>query len=76
LKGGHNIQTDVIERRYLSGIKNLFDIYIPVLDNVLIFDNSECVHELIAKKFKNSDMFIIDNVKFDKITTYGGKRRK
>jgi predicted ABC-type ATPase len=76
LKGGHDIKTDVIERRYLSGIKNLFDIYIPVLDNVLIFDNSEGIHELIAKKINNSDMFIIDNVKFNKLTTYGGKRRK
>lgn len=74
--GGHNIETDVIGKRYFSGIGNLFDIYIPVLDNVLIFDNSEGIHELIAKKINNSDIFIIDNVKFNKLTTYGGKRRK
>ncbi|MBX3257939.1 MAG: zeta toxin family protein, partial [Chitinophagaceae bacterium] len=24
-EGGHNIETDVIERRYIKGIKNLFD---------------------------------------------------
>jgi predicted ABC-type ATPase len=32
LEGGHNIDTEVIERRYLSGIKNLFDIYFSISD--------------------------------------------
>ena len=76
LKGGHHIEPGVIERRYLAGIRNLFDIYIPVLDNVLIFDNSEGVHELVAKKTGNCDMVIIDNVKFNKLATYGNKKRK
>ena len=26
-EGGHNIETNVIERRYVNGIKNLFNIY-------------------------------------------------
>ncbi len=30
LEGGHNIDSDVIERRYLNGIINLFDIYLPI----------------------------------------------
>lgn len=29
IEGGHNIPEDVIERRYLKGIYNLFDIYLP-----------------------------------------------
>lgn len=37
LEGGHNIKSDVIERRYLKGIKNLFDIYMPIVDGALIF---------------------------------------
>ena len=28
-EGGHNIPEQVIERRYLKGIYNLFDIYLP-----------------------------------------------
>jgi predicted ABC-type ATPase len=76
LKGGHNIELNVIERRYLAGIRNLFDIYIPVFDNVLVFDNSEGVYELIAKKINNSDMTVINNVKFNKLATYGNKKRK
>lgn len=37
-EGGHNIEPDVIERRYLKGIKHLFDIYLPIIDVALIFD--------------------------------------
>ncbi len=47
-EGGHNIPENVIERRYLKGIYNLFDIYLPIIDGALIFDNSFGKHELIA----------------------------
>jgi predicted ABC-type ATPase len=30
-EGGHNIPEHVIERRYISGLKNLFNIYLPIL---------------------------------------------
>lgn len=32
LEGGHNIETNVIERRYKNGIKNLFEIYLSIVD--------------------------------------------
>lgn len=48
-EGGHNIEPGVIERRYIKGIRNLFDIYLPVVDNALIFDNSFTKPLLIAK---------------------------
>ena len=67
LSGGHNIETNVIERRYVNGIRNLFDIYIPLADIVLIIDNSEAKHQLIAKKINNLDIQIFDNMKFNKI---------
>jgi len=41
MKGGYNIPEDVIERRYYKGIKNLFEIYLSIVDQALIFDNSE-----------------------------------
>jgi predicted ABC-type ATPase len=49
-EGGHNIGTDIIKRRYIGGIKNLFDIYLGIVDEALIFDNSEGKHDLIAEK--------------------------
>ncbi|TAG15015.1 MAG: zeta toxin, partial [Sphingobacteriia bacterium] len=49
LEGGHHIEDNIIERRYLRGIKNLFEIYLPLVDAFLIFDNSFGKHQLIAK---------------------------
>ena len=75
LSGGHNVEDNIIERRYVNGIKNLFNIYISLADNVLIIDNSETIHQIIAKKTKKTDMQIIDNLKFNIIRQcYENKR--
>jgi len=64
-EGGHNVDTRVIERRYYKGIQNLFDICLPIVDVCYIFDDSEGVRELVAKKeFSN---FAVSN---QKNTTY------
>jgi len=63
-EGGHNIDEEVIERRYLNGIRNLFDIYLPIADEILIFDNSEGKHELIAEKSGNSTITITNEQKY------------
>jgi predicted ABC-type ATPase len=57
-EGGHNIPEDVIERRYQRGIKNLFDIYLPICDNVMAFDNSDKLPLLIFKKTKTTEIEI------------------
>ena len=48
--------------RYVSGIRNLFDIYIPISDAVLIIDNSETKHTLIVEKIINANLQVIDNL--------------
>jgi predicted ABC-type ATPase len=40
-EGGHHIPTDVVRRRYLRGIQNLFKIYISLCDEWAVFDNSD-----------------------------------
>jgi predicted ABC-type ATPase len=52
-EGGHNIENEVIRRRFKNGIKNLFEIYISIVDEVMIFDNSAGKPELIAEKHWN-----------------------
>ena len=39
--GGHNIPKDVIHRRYWAGLRNLFDIFIPIVDLWSLYDNNE-----------------------------------
>jgi predicted ABC-type ATPase len=50
-EGGHNVPNHIIQRRYYSGIKNLFKLYIPICDYWMIFDNSLTPSELIAEGY-------------------------
>ena len=70
-EGGHNIETEVIRRRYSSGIKNLFSIYLSVDDEVLIYDNSGGKPELIAEKTLESEITVLDEFKFNKLKSQG-----
>jgi predicted ABC-type ATPase len=38
--GGHNVPEDTIRRRYRSGIKNFFSLYMPIADTWFFYDNS------------------------------------
>lgn len=72
-EGGHNIEAGVIERRYIKGIKNLFDIYLPIVDGALIFDNSFGKHILIGKKTTGLELEVTDNSKFDLLKKFYDK---
>lgn len=74
-EGGHNIPNDVIERRYLKGIINLFDIYLEIVDGTLIFDNSYGKHELIAQKIEKEDLIIFDLEKYKQLKQFYDKKR-
>jgi predicted ABC-type ATPase len=60
LEGGHDIEVEVIERRFMRGIKNLFEIYLPLVNNTFIFDNSEGSAILIAEKQFKTEMHVVD----------------
>jgi len=70
LEGGHNINEDVIERRYKRGIINLFEIYIDIVDALLIFDNSFGKHKLIAQTDNSRTLEIIEEEEFNKLKNY------
>ncbi len=70
LEGGHDIPEEVIERRYERGIKNLFDIYLDIVDAVMIFDNSFGKHQLIAQTNNFNKFVIIEETRFDKLKEY------
>lgn len=57
-EGGHNIPNDVIERRYLRGIENLFKIYIPLCNEWAVFDNSDGEPLKIAQGIKSEIVII------------------
>jgi predicted ABC-type ATPase len=69
-EGGHNIETNVIERRYHKGIENLFSIYLPIIDGAMIFDNSNGKPELLAQKTIDGQLTISNEVKFNALKNY------
>lgn len=64
-EGGHHIAPEVIERRYRRGIRNLFDTYLPLVDDAFIFDNSFGTPELIANQMRLQKLKILHQEKFD-----------
>jgi predicted ABC-type ATPase len=67
LEGGHDIPKVVITRRYYSGLSNLFNIYIPICDYWMIFNNSGSPSILIAEGYSNKDLDIKNISTFDAI---------
>ena len=65
IEGGHNIPEEVIERRYQRGINNLFDLYLPICDNIMAFDNSDKLPVMIFNKTKNTDIEITNHSLFN-----------
>lgn len=49
IEGGHDIPVEVIRRRYHSGLKNFFKLFVPLVDNWLFVDNSGDQYEIIAE---------------------------
>ncbi len=52
-EGGHNIPEDVIRRRYKSGLKNFFNLFLPRVDNWLFVNNPGDSYEIIAEGSMN-----------------------
>ncbi|MES2774492.1 MAG: zeta toxin family protein [Bacteroidota bacterium] len=65
-KGGHNIPTDVIERRYTKGIQN-FNKYAALADDWYIYNNSGTSYELVAN-FTDGNREVFNFEVFNKIT--------
>jgi len=74
-EGGHNIPEDVIERRYIRGIKNFFKIYLNKCNNVMLFDNSNKLPVLILEKELNDEIQIIDSDLFNIINNLKDDKR-
>lgn len=59
--GGHNIPKDIIHRRYWAGLRNLFEIFVSIVDLWSLYDNNAEVQPIV----KNN--IIVDEHKFNRI---------
>ncbi len=58
-KGGHNIPDDVQQRRFHLGIRNLAELYRPLLDDWRLYDNTGDRPHLVAAE-ENGRLRIVD----------------
>lgn len=72
--GGHNIPQEVIERRYVAGLRNLFLFFMQEVDVWVMYDNSYNHRERIAFGGSRIPTKINDTVKFEKIKEYVRER--
>jgi len=68
--GGHNIPSEIIERRYRRGVKNFSEIFIKLVDKWYLFDNSKGESVEIAEGNQNGIKFVYNDdiwnsMKFD-----------
>ncbi|MDQ3395324.1 MAG: zeta toxin family protein [Bacteroidota bacterium] len=69
-EGGHNIPKNVINRRYIKGIQNLFNIYMPICDYSMIFDNSRPEPILVYEFEKGANEIVHDQNRLINIKKY------
>lgn len=65
--GGHAIDQAVIRRRFSAGLKNLFNLYIPVVSSWKILDNSIPGRPLDIAEEDGYTLRIADAVRFERL---------
>jgi predicted ABC-type ATPase len=70
-RGGHNIPSEVIERRYYRGLFNLFNLYIPICDTWMVVNNEAITPEPIAEGGLGIENIIINKYIWEVINSQG-----
>ncbi|MDB5601737.1 MAG: hypothetical protein JWN71_3781 [Xanthobacteraceae bacterium] len=66
-EGGHDIPKPVVIRRYKAGLRNLLDLYLPVADIALIYDNADSGDVLIAERGVDGQLEVYDRERWSQI---------
>jgi predicted ABC-type ATPase len=59
-QGGHFVPLSDIERRFITGLRNMRHLYLPLAHTAAIYDNSGSPQILIAEKESGSPLQIVD----------------
>ena len=65
-QGGHNVPEDDIRRRYVSGQRNLFQLYRPLVNAWWLYDASRLPPSLIASE-EDSNLTVVQTNQFENI---------
>ncbi len=67
-EGGHDVPEPIIRRRYARGLDNLFSLYLPMVDEWAVYNNSGTTPDLIAEGRTPKPAQIIDPVTWTRIS--------
>lgn len=59
-QGGHDVPAAIVERRYHRGIRNLFDLYLPLCDTWTIVDNSGDELMTVARGSRGEEATVVN----------------
>ena len=62
IQGGHNIPEPDIRRRYDRGLKNLFNVYLPIVDDVWIMNASVIPPDLVLERLNGKVDILIPDI--------------
>jgi predicted ABC-type ATPase len=66
-EGGHDVPRMTIIRRYYVGLNNLFNLFMPIVDSWMLFDNSDMSKVLVAAGGAHLETQIHDEKRFNDI---------
>jgi len=66
-EGGHRIPDDVVVRRYWTGLRNMRHVYLPAVDDGLVYDSSDRGRVLIAERLAGAPLVVRDRSRWAKI---------
>jgi len=72
-QGGHDVPAETIERRYLRGLRNFFDLYLPLADAWTLCDNSGNELAIVAQACKGGEIEVRDVIKYATIKRQAGR---
>jgi len=70
LEGGHDVPATDVRRRFNRSIANFFELYQPLLDSWMLFNNAGIIPALIAQSV-DGKLAILDERTFSGIAEYG-----
>ncbi len=66
-RGGHDIPPTDIERRYRRGLRNFFELYQPLADTWILWDNSSTRLVVVADGLKGVEPTVHDRRRYKRI---------
>lgn len=67
--GGHDINDDVVRRRFVRSLRNLTEVYLPIVESWRVYDNAEADARMIAKGGGGTET-IMDSAKWQSILNH------